>query len=91
MAFPWETLSRARLASGNIVEDMQLSFDLLTADHAPRYCAEALVTASLRRERSCTRCAGSMSTCKRCCIACRAWRGSVCAMRGRNGCSPPSI
>ena len=47
MAFPWETLSRARLASGNIVEDMQLSFDLLTADHAPRYCADALVTASL--------------------------------------------
>ncbi len=47
MAFPWETLSRARLASGNIVEDMQLSFDLLTAGHAPRYCAEALVTASL--------------------------------------------
>ena len=47
MAFPWETLSRARLASGNIVEDMQLSFDLLVADHAPRYCAEAMVTASL--------------------------------------------
>lgn len=47
MAFPWETLRNARLASGNIVEDMQLSFDLLTAGHAPRYCAEALVTASL--------------------------------------------
>lgn len=47
MAFPWETLRNARLASGNIVEDMQLSFDLLTAGHAPRYCAEALVMASL--------------------------------------------
>ncbi|MBA4017138.1 MAG: hypothetical protein C0483_08200 [Pirellula sp.] len=47
MAFPWETLRSARLASGNIVEDMQLSFDLVVAGHAPRYCAEALVTASL--------------------------------------------
>ena len=47
MAFPWSVLSRAKLASGNIVEDMQLSFDLLVAGHEPRFCPSAEVHAPL--------------------------------------------
>jgi cellulose synthase/poly-beta-1,6-N-acetylglucosamine synthase-like glycosyltransferase len=43
MAFPWEVLRRAPLASGNIVEDMQLGLDLARAGHPPKFCAEARV------------------------------------------------
>lgn len=51
MAFPWEIIRAAKLCSGNIVEDMQLSFDLLTTGHGAALCAEAQVTAPLPRLR----------------------------------------
>ena len=44
MAFPWALLRDAPLASGHIVEDMQLGLDLASAGGAPRFCPEALVT-----------------------------------------------
>jgi cellulose synthase/poly-beta-1,6-N-acetylglucosamine synthase-like glycosyltransferase len=47
MAFPWPVLAGARLASGNIVEDMQLGLDLAAAGHPPRLCPEAHVTGEL--------------------------------------------
>jgi len=37
-AFPWEIIRAAPLATGNVVEDMQLSLDLAVAGKAPRYC-----------------------------------------------------
>ncbi len=47
MAFPWHILSQANLATGNIVEDMQLGIDLALAQHPPRLCAAARVTGGL--------------------------------------------
>lgn len=47
MAFPWEVIRDARLASGNIVEDLQLSIDLTLAGHAPLLCPQASVTGRL--------------------------------------------
>ncbi|HEU0077392.1 MAG TPA: glycosyltransferase, partial [Longimicrobiaceae bacterium] len=47
MAFPWETIRAAKLASGNIVEDMQLGLDLALAGHAPLFCEQARVTGKL--------------------------------------------
>lgn len=44
MAFPWDTIRQADLASGNIVEDMKLGLDLAVAGHPPLLCADALVT-----------------------------------------------
>ncbi|MEP7100972.1 MAG: glycosyltransferase family 2 protein, partial [Burkholderiales bacterium] len=44
MAFPWALLRDAPLASGHIVEDMQLGLDLATAGAAPMFCPDALVT-----------------------------------------------
>jgi cellulose synthase/poly-beta-1,6-N-acetylglucosamine synthase-like glycosyltransferase len=44
MAFPWEVIARANLASGHIVEDMQLGLDLAVAGFAPLFDAEATVT-----------------------------------------------
>jgi len=44
MAFPWSQLVAAKLASGNLVEDMQLGIDLAIEGHAPIFCEEALVT-----------------------------------------------
>lgn len=43
MAFPWAVLQQVSLASGNIVEDMQLGIDLTHAGHAPRLCPRAFV------------------------------------------------
>lgn len=43
MAFPWQLLRTAPLASGNIVEDMQLGLDLACAGHPPKLCPEAQV------------------------------------------------
>ncbi len=43
MAFPWRLLSGVCLASGNIVEDMQLGLDLACAGHPPKLCPEARV------------------------------------------------
>lgn len=47
MAFPWSVIQQVSLASGNIVEDMQLSLDLLIAGYPTVFCAEADVTGSL--------------------------------------------
>jgi len=47
MAFPRGVLERMELSSGNLVEDMQLSFDLLLAGYVPKYCGEAEVVAPL--------------------------------------------
>ena len=47
MIFSWSTISSITLASGNIVEDMQLSLDLAIAGHAPLLCESANVTATL--------------------------------------------
>jgi len=44
MAFPWPLISTAALASGSIVEDMQLGIDLAALGAPPEFCPEALVT-----------------------------------------------
>ena len=43
MAFPWPVISKASIASNNIVEDMQFGIDLAIAGHAPQFCAESHV------------------------------------------------
>src|SRR5262249_31076539 len=47
MAFPWEVLHNAPLASGNIVEDMQLGLDLALAGRSPMFCGTARVRSEL--------------------------------------------
>ena len=44
MAFPWECISRAQLATGHIVEDLQLGIDLALAGTAPRFYPDTLFT-----------------------------------------------
>ncbi len=44
MAFPWDVISTAELATGNIVEDMQLGVDLVKEGKPAVFCPEALVT-----------------------------------------------
>jgi cellulose synthase/poly-beta-1,6-N-acetylglucosamine synthase-like glycosyltransferase len=44
MAFPWELIRNAPLASGHIVEDLQLGLDLAMAGVPPMFCPEARVT-----------------------------------------------
>jgi cellulose synthase/poly-beta-1,6-N-acetylglucosamine synthase-like glycosyltransferase len=43
MAFPWTLIRNAPLASGHLVEDMQLGLDLAGAGTAPVFCPQALV------------------------------------------------
>jgi cellulose synthase/poly-beta-1,6-N-acetylglucosamine synthase-like glycosyltransferase len=50
MAFPFATIKNAPLASGNIVEDMQLGIDLAIAGHAPRPCADARVAGTIENK-----------------------------------------
>lgn len=50
MAFPWERIANSPLASGNIVEDMQLGLDLAIAGHAPLLCRSARVTGILPQQ-----------------------------------------
>ena len=47
MAFPWTVLKEAPLASGNIVEDMQLGIDLALQGTPPKLCPHARVTGTL--------------------------------------------
>ncbi|HEY9811878.1 MAG TPA: glycosyltransferase family 2 protein [Halomicronema sp.] len=47
MAFPWDVIVKAPLASGNIVEDMQLAVDLALAGYPATFCPEAKVTGVL--------------------------------------------
>ncbi len=44
MAFPWELIRHAPLASAHIVEDLQLGLELAAAGAPPILCPEALVT-----------------------------------------------
>lgn len=46
MAFPWHSLSGVSMASGNIVEDMQLGIDLALRGHPPEFAPAALVLSS---------------------------------------------
>lgn len=50
MAFPWSIIREAPLASGNIVEDMQLALDLAIAGHPAVFCGEARVTGLLPQQ-----------------------------------------
>lgn len=50
MAFPWNTLQRVSLASGNIVEDMNLALDLAIAGYAPNFCPGATVIGVLPQQ-----------------------------------------
>jgi cellulose synthase/poly-beta-1,6-N-acetylglucosamine synthase-like glycosyltransferase len=47
MAFPWDLIRNAPLASGNIVEDMQLGIDLAIAGKPPVFCQDARVISEL--------------------------------------------
>jgi cellulose synthase/poly-beta-1,6-N-acetylglucosamine synthase-like glycosyltransferase len=47
MAFPWQLIADAPLASGNIVEDMALGLDLSMRGKSPQFCAEAFIDGSL--------------------------------------------
>jgi cellulose synthase/poly-beta-1,6-N-acetylglucosamine synthase-like glycosyltransferase len=46
MAFPWATISQAKLASGHIVEDLQLGLDLANTGTSPLFAPDARVTSS---------------------------------------------
>lgn len=46
MAVPWDVIRVADLASGLIVEDVQLGLDLTKAGHAPVFCPSARVTST---------------------------------------------
>ncbi|MEG3846404.1 glycosyltransferase family 2 protein [Microcoleus sp. herbarium19] len=50
MAFPWSIIRSVSLASGNIVEDMQMSLDLAIAGHPTVFCPEARVTGCLPQQ-----------------------------------------
>ena len=50
MAFPWSVIAHAKLASDNIVEDMQLGLDLALEGHAPLFCGGARVTGHLPKQ-----------------------------------------
>ncbi len=50
MAFPWQALEKVSLASGNIVEDMQLGIDLALVGYSPVFCPDAQVTGMLPQQ-----------------------------------------
>ena len=50
MAFPWNQIAAVSLASGNLVEDMQLGVDLAIAGYSPRFCASAMVMGRLPQQ-----------------------------------------
>ncbi|MGL5942413.1 MAG: PqqD family peptide modification chaperone [Waterburya sp.] len=50
MAFPWSVISDAPLASGNIVEDMQLGLDLAIAGYPPQFFSQVQVTGVLPQQ-----------------------------------------
>ena len=52
MAFPWQIIRNAPLASGNIVEDMQLGLDLAIEGHSPKLVPDALVWGDLPQQKS---------------------------------------
>jgi cellulose synthase/poly-beta-1,6-N-acetylglucosamine synthase-like glycosyltransferase len=44
MAFPWDVICSADLASGSLVEDLKLGLDLTLARNPPLFCPSAIVT-----------------------------------------------
>lgn len=50
MALPWSIIRTTSLASGNLVEDMQLALDLAIAGYPPTFCAAARVTGALPQQ-----------------------------------------
>lgn len=50
MAFPWTILQQVKLASGNLVEDMQLGIDLAIAGHAPLFYNDTQVIGKLPQQ-----------------------------------------
>ena len=46
MAFPWALISAAPLASGHLVEDLQLGLDLASTGTPPLFCPQARVNSS---------------------------------------------
>lgn len=44
MAFPWSVFEKAPLATGNVVEDLELGLALARAGSAPEFCPNAIVT-----------------------------------------------
>ena len=52
MAFPWQIIRNAPLASGNIVEDMQLVLDLALAGNSPSLAHDVIVWGELPQQRS---------------------------------------
>ena len=51
MGIPWRDLRNARLASGNLVEDLQLGLDLAIAGAPAVFCAGARVTTEIAHDR----------------------------------------
>jgi cellulose synthase/poly-beta-1,6-N-acetylglucosamine synthase-like glycosyltransferase len=49
MAFPWDVIRCANLASGHLTEDLKLGLDLARAGHPPYFCPSALVTSHFPR------------------------------------------
>lgn len=47
MAFPYEQIKQANLATGNIVEDLALGLELAEQGHGPVLCDAALITGTL--------------------------------------------
>ncbi|HEX8325515.1 MAG TPA: glycosyltransferase family 2 protein [Tepidisphaeraceae bacterium] len=43
MAFPWDIIRRAPLASPHLTEDVALALDLAAAGHTPKLCPDALI------------------------------------------------
>lgn len=50
MAFPWSILCQISLASGNLVEDMQLAIDLAIAGYPTLFCPEGQVIGVLPKQ-----------------------------------------
>ena len=55
MMFSWATLRDAPLATGHLVEDMQLGLDLAAAGTPPQFCAQALVSSTFPSDADGTR------------------------------------
>jgi cellulose synthase/poly-beta-1,6-N-acetylglucosamine synthase-like glycosyltransferase len=51
MAFPWICISQATVATGHIVEDLQLGIELARMGSPPLFCPEALVTSEFPTSR----------------------------------------
>ncbi len=55
MAFPWSVITQVNLATGHLVEDLKLGFDLSIAGYAPEFCQSAKVTAYFPQQERATK------------------------------------